>query len=187
MNLTVFPVPVISMIGEKITCGIKTRTLNINFEGVDENVIANGQMEWNSNNQHITLSNKTITSTDIEVTEWGNYNVSFTFTTPDGCKVSDSYTLHFAIFPHQKLNLRMTPTTNAKHTAAKLFTPEMLHQMPVIFGILMVVRQILSTGTFAVYHWEFINQSRLFRWWLKKMVAGAILPALKLGQIPISR
>lgn len=114
MNLTVFAVPLISMIGEKITCGIKTRKLNLNFEGVDENVIANGQMEWNSDDQHIILTNKTNTSTDIEVTEWGNYNVSYTFTTPDGCEVSDSYTLHFADVPSSNIEFADDPNDKCK-------------------------------------------------------------------------
>ncbi|HSO88302.1 MAG TPA: PKD domain-containing protein [Draconibacterium sp.] len=114
MNLTVFPVPLISMVGEDLTCGIKARTLSINFEGADENMISNGQMEWKTEDQNITLTNKTNISTDIIVTEWGSYKVSFTFTTPDGCEVSDSYTLHFADIPSSKIEFADDPNDKCK-------------------------------------------------------------------------
>src|SRR5690606_174816 len=103
MNLTVFPVPVISMVGDNIFCGTKSRVLELQFEGADENMLQNGKMEWFSNNPNLTISNKTNVSTEIQVADWGEYEVSYLFTTPDLCKVSDTFKLRFADTPSSKI------------------------------------------------------------------------------------
>ncbi len=104
MNLTVFPVPAISMVGETIICGLKSRPLNLQFEGADENLIDNGKAEWKTDNlSKLLFSNQTNISTDIKVTDWGSYNVFYTFTTPDGCVVQDTFLLRFAETPTSKI------------------------------------------------------------------------------------
>jgi gliding motility-associated-like protein len=100
MNLTVFPVPKISMIGEKSVCGKKSRSLNLQFDGVGADIIENGKMEWNTNKPGtLTFSNKTNISADIEVADWGVYLVSYKFTTPDNCVVEETLELRFFDIP----------------------------------------------------------------------------------------
>jgi gliding motility-associated-like protein len=103
MNLTVFPVPTISMVGDNISCGSKSRTIDLQFDGADENMLANGKMEWQSNDPDLTFSNKTNTSTEIKVSGWGDYKVSTMFTTPDGCIVNNTFDLRFADTPTSKI------------------------------------------------------------------------------------
>lgn len=95
INLTVFPVPEISMLGEKWTCGTKFRSLTLHFEGADANLLANGKMEWSCPDPKLSFSNKTNVSTDITVTDWGDYEVTYIFTTPDNCEVRDTFELQF--------------------------------------------------------------------------------------------
>ncbi|MCA1760069.1 MAG: PKD domain-containing protein, partial [Bacteroidales bacterium] len=105
MKLTVFPVPEISMIGEKRTCGSLFRSLNLQFEGVGADIAENGKLEWSTNKPGaLTFSNKTNVSTDIDVADWGVYEVSYLFTSPDNCEVRDTFELHF----------RETPTADFK-------------------------------------------------------------------------
>ena len=99
MNLTIFPVPTISFDENSLVCGTKFRILSLNFEGVDDNIIQNGEMEWKSLSENLSFSNKTNQSTEIEVTEFGEYPVIYLFTTPDLCAVSDTLLLRFAPTP----------------------------------------------------------------------------------------
>ena len=103
MNLTVFPVPKISLIGENLVCGVKTRLLELKFEGADDNMMANGTMEWYSTNPNVTLSEKTNKSVKIQVSDWGEYEISYKFTTPDLCVVNDNLNLRFAETPTSKI------------------------------------------------------------------------------------
>ena len=104
MNLTVFQVPIISMTGETILCGLKSRSLVLQFDGVDESLINNGVSEWKTDNSSkLSFSNQTNISSDITVSDWGNYNVFYTFTTPDGCVVNDTFLLGFAETPTSKI------------------------------------------------------------------------------------
>jgi len=96
MNLTVFPVPAISMTDADLVCGTTTRTLTLNFENADENMLANGTMEWKTlQTGKLTFKNQTKTATDIEVTDWGTFDVIYKFTTADGCENSDTLKLQF--------------------------------------------------------------------------------------------
>ncbi|KAF0239570.1 MAG: hypothetical protein FD181_158, partial [Prolixibacteraceae bacterium] len=96
MDMTVFQVPEISMIGEKSVCGKKSRSLNLQFAGVGSDIIENGKMEWNTNKPGtLALSNKTNISVDIVVADWGVYLVSYKFTTPDNCIVEETLELQF--------------------------------------------------------------------------------------------
>ena len=105
MKLTVFPVPKITMTENSLSCGSKSRTLNLKFENADENMLATGQMEWKTLQPgKLTFKNQTKTSTDIEVTDWGIYDVTYKFTTADNCEIPD--TLHLTFFE--------TPTADIK-------------------------------------------------------------------------
>ncbi len=100
MSLTVFPVPTITMENDRLVCGTKSRTLNLQFEGADENMLQNGTMGWTTNQpDKLNFSNQTNQSTDIEVSDYGDYEVYYLFTTPDGCEVKDTLVLRFAQTP----------------------------------------------------------------------------------------
>lgn len=104
MNLKVFPVPTISMTDEKLLCGSKSRVLKLHFEGADANMLANGKMEWKTDKpSKLFFSNMTSVSTDIKVTEWGVYEVSYKFTTPDGCEAPGSVVIQFWDIPTSKI------------------------------------------------------------------------------------
>lgn len=103
MNLTVFPVPIISLKGEQLVCGVKSRLLEVKFEGVDDSVLENGTMEWSSSSPNVTLREKTKTSVNIQVSDWGTYEISYKFTTADLCTTSDTFSLQFANTPTSKI------------------------------------------------------------------------------------
>lgn len=104
MKLTVFPVPKITMTENSLSCGTKSRTVNLNFENADENMLATGQMEWSTLQPgKLTFKNQTKTSTDIEVADWGSYNVIYKFTTADGCEISENLQLTFFETPTAKI------------------------------------------------------------------------------------
>lgn len=114
MFLTVFPVPAVSMLGENLVCGVKSRVLEVKFEGADNNIVANGTMEWYSKNSKITLGNKTKTSVNIQVSDWGTYEVSYLFTTPDFCTVSDTFLLQFEGTPTSNIEFADDPNDKCK-------------------------------------------------------------------------
>jgi gliding motility-associated-like protein len=115
INMTVFPVPAINMVGNKLTCGVKTRKLELEYTGANEAMLANGKIIWKTDKpDKLTFKNSTNTSTDIEVTAWGDYNVSYVFTTPDGCEAKNSHTLRFAEIPTSKIEFTDDPNDKCK-------------------------------------------------------------------------
>jgi PKD repeat protein len=100
MKLTVFTVPVISMNEATRICGSKTRRINLDFTGADSLMIENGKMEWNTaNSGKLSFISKNKTSAEITVTDWGEYEVDYKFTTPDGCEVPGKIKLQFFDIP----------------------------------------------------------------------------------------
>ena len=121
MNMTVFQVPVITMIGQELTCGNKFRKLELQFSNANYNMLSNGKIIWNTDQpDKLKITNKTNTSADITVSEWGVYTVSFTFTTPDGCVVSDKYTLRFAEIPTSKIEFADNPDDKCKEYSREI-------------------------------------------------------------------
>jgi gliding motility-associated-like protein len=115
MNLTVFPVPSVNMIGDKLTCGKKKRKLELEYTGADPAMLANGKIIWKTDKpDKLTFKNSTNTSTDIEVTTWGEYNVSYVFTTPDGCETKNAHTLRFAEIPTSMIQFVEDPNDKCK-------------------------------------------------------------------------
>ncbi len=109
MNLTVFPTPVISMTGPTLICGSKSLKVTLNFEEADENMLSSSTMIWDTNRpDELTFSNKTKVSADIEVKEWGEYQVFYKFTTSEGCEIPDTIQLQFWDTPTSKI----TPVDN---------------------------------------------------------------------------
>ena len=115
MNFIVYPVPKIAMKGDKAICGLKSRKLELQFTGADENMLAKGKTEWKTAQPaKLVLSNKTNVSADIVVADWGDYEVSVIFTTPDGCTVYDTFQLRFAEIPTSEIQFMDNPNDKCK-------------------------------------------------------------------------
>jgi len=115
MELTVFQVPVITMIGEELTCGNMFRKLELQFSNTNENMLTNGKMVWSTDQpDKLKITNKTNTSADITVSAWGFYTVSFTFTTPDNCEVPGSVMLQFWDIPTSEIVFSDNPDDKCK-------------------------------------------------------------------------
>lgn len=100
MNFTVFPVPEIKMKSSPIVCGTKNHVIELQFSGIDESAVNRGKMVWsNGQPSKLTFNNHTNSTAGIQVTEWGEYDVSFKFKTADSCEVSGILNLKFAETP----------------------------------------------------------------------------------------
>jgi PKD repeat protein len=115
MNFTVFPVPVISMNEATRICGNKTRKINLDFTGADSLMIENGNMEWYPDNSgKLSFINKNKTTAEVTVTEWGEYEVGYKFTTPDGCEVPGKIQLQFFDIPTPDIEFADDPNDKCK-------------------------------------------------------------------------
>lgn len=115
MKMTVFPVPAINMVGDKLTCGSKTRKLELEYTGADTEMLANGTIVWKTDKpDKLKFKNSTNTSTDIEVTEFGDYVVSYVFTTHDGCAAKNTHSLRFAEIPESDIEFTDDPNDKCK-------------------------------------------------------------------------
>ena len=115
LHMTIFPRPSVNMTGSKLTCGSKFRKLQLEFTGADATMLANGKMTWNSDKpDKLKFTNKTNTSVDIEVEEWGEYTISYVFVTPDGCEAKNTHTLRFADIPTSKIEFLDNPNDKCK-------------------------------------------------------------------------
>jgi len=115
MKLTVFKMPVISMNEATRICGSKTIKINLDFTGADSLMIENGKMEWNTvNSGKLSFNNKNKTSAEVTVTEWGEYEVTYMFTTPDNCEVPGSVMLQFWDIPTSEIVFSDNPDDKCK-------------------------------------------------------------------------
>lgn len=115
MEMTVFQVPVITMVGEELTCGKKFRKLELQFSNASDQLVAGGKMVWDTDQpDKLKITNSTNTSADITVTHWGVYKVTFMFTTPDGCMVPGSVMLQFWDIPTSKIEFNDDPNDKCK-------------------------------------------------------------------------
>ena len=137
MKFTVYPVPEIDMDGDKTICGTQFRKFELDFTGADENMLANGKTEWKTTQPaKLIFSNKTVTATDINVTDWGDYEVSVIFTTPDGCTVYDTFQLRFAEVPTSEIQFMDNPNDKCK-------------------GYSREIRYVGNATQNASYYWDF--------------------------------
>ncbi len=103
MQLTVFPVPDISIDGDELLCGTKETWLKVEIWGAPESVWNyEGSYAWNSNNSALVFENTTIEQSEVLATDWGEYLVNFELTTIDGCPAADTFLSKFYPTPRSE-------------------------------------------------------------------------------------
>lgn len=96
MNLVIFPVPKINIYSEGLICGEKETQLNVAITDVHENVWNyEGSFRWTTNKPELSFSDSTHTTTKIEVTEWGDYEIYYNLKTINGCFTADTFQITF--------------------------------------------------------------------------------------------
>jgi len=97
MKSKVFPVPEIEITGDQHICGNHSTTLVVNITGAPEDVWNyEGSFRWTTNKpSSLKFHGKTHTGTDIEVSDWGDYEVYYYLTTTDGCQAEDTFHIRF--------------------------------------------------------------------------------------------
>ncbi len=97
MNLIVFPVPDTEISGPKLVCGNKSAQLSVSVTGAPESVWNyNDSFKWKTDNiSALEFSGETHTSVNIEVDEWGDYEIYYHLLTTDGCEKNDTFYIRF--------------------------------------------------------------------------------------------
>ena len=96
MNLVVFPVPEIKIEGETLICGEINSTLSVEIKDAPESVWNyDGSFIWSSDNPELKFTNQSHHSVDIEVSDWGTYNIFYQLTTINNCITSDTFHVRF--------------------------------------------------------------------------------------------
>lgn len=107
MELVIFPVPDVEFSGSNLVCGQKTTRLSADVTGTAEALWNfDGSVEWQTDTPaELTFSNETHTSVDINVAEWGHYNVFYHLKTTDGCERTDTFKIRFHPQPTSDFSL----------------------------------------------------------------------------------
>jgi PKD repeat protein len=97
MQLTVYPVPVVSVAGDTLLCGSQTGTVKVNFSGTDDSIWKGGTSQWDTGQPgKLSLSGQALASADFTVNAWGKYDIRYALTTVNKCLSKD--TLQMGIF-----------------------------------------------------------------------------------------
>jgi gliding motility-associated-like protein len=101
MNLVVFPVPKINIDGETLICGDTISQLNVSITDAPEDIWNyEGSFTWSSNKpSQLNFSEETHTSTEMEVSEWGEYEIYYHLKTFNDCIVEDTFLVRFHQIP----------------------------------------------------------------------------------------
>jgi len=96
MKLVVFPVPNINIEGETLICGDSTSNVSVEIKDAPESVWNyEDSYTWSSDNPDLIFINQSHQSADIEVPDWGTYNIYYQLTTIDNCITSDTFQVRF--------------------------------------------------------------------------------------------
>jgi len=97
MKLEVFPVPDIEIKGPEQVCGKKSIQLSVDISGAPEQVWNyKNSFNWTTNKgPSLIFSGQNHTGTDIEVKEWGDYEIYYHLVTTDDCHETDTFHIRF--------------------------------------------------------------------------------------------
>lgn len=97
MKLVVFPVPELSITGEKLVCGNLTSSLKVTITGTPDSIWRyDNSYLWSADRPDLlTFSEITDTSAVATATAWGKYSVYYRLNTIDGCQKSDTFQIEF--------------------------------------------------------------------------------------------
>ncbi|MCK5730560.1 MAG: hypothetical protein KAH68_05770, partial [Draconibacterium sp.] len=101
MNLVVFPVPKIKIEGNTLLCGTKLSELSVLISDAPEDIWnIDGSFTWSSNKpSQLNFSEETHTSAEMEVSEWGEYEIYYHLKTINDCIVEDTFLVRFHQIP----------------------------------------------------------------------------------------
>ena len=93
MNLEVYPLPKVKIIGDSLICGIYTSKLELEITDAPEEVWNyEGSIKWATDKPDLLSFNiKGTTFVELTVVDWGEYNISLELTTTDGCVVNKNF------------------------------------------------------------------------------------------------
>jgi PKD repeat protein len=97
MKLVVFPVPEVDFLGPTQVCGTKTTSIHCEVHTGAADSIWNfeNSIRWSAGNPSILLTDTTHTSANIEVSEWGEYEIYYHLKTIHNCEQTDTLKIRF--------------------------------------------------------------------------------------------
>lgn len=96
LKLIVYPVPDIEISGPELVCGGKSAELDISITGTQDSIWRiPGNFSWNANTPTDIFTQTTRTTANIEINDWGDYEIYYQLTTIDGCSVADTFRVSF--------------------------------------------------------------------------------------------
>ena len=105
LDLVVYPVPTVKISGDTLVCWPislpASWPLNVTVDNLAEELWKQeNSFKWIcTNSDKLTFSEQTHTSTQLNVTEWGDYHIRYELTTINGCTVSDEFDISFYQVP----------------------------------------------------------------------------------------
>jgi hypothetical protein len=115
MNLTVFPVPDVEIDGASLSCGSKTTALNAEITGTSPDVWQMGSFSWTASPPgKYSFITSSVDAGQLEVTDWGKYEVKYELTTVDGCKTSAVFSTAFHQVPTSDFQYTDDPNDKCK-------------------------------------------------------------------------
>ncbi len=138
IKMVIFPVPDIETDKNVLVCGKKTTTLNLSLTGVQDSIWSfEGNFNWYSDNpSQLILSDERHTSANIEVPDWGDYEVYYQLTTIDNCVTYDTFHVSFYPVPSSSFNFVENPNDECENYSRE-------------------IAYTGNSGTAAQYNWDF--------------------------------
>ena len=106
IKLLVLPVPEVQLSGSNYICGEKFTQIKALISGTAED-ISNFEesYKWTANDPSVIFSESSIDSTNIRVTDWGNFEIYFQLQTVDNCITIDTFRVGFHQRPNSQFNI----------------------------------------------------------------------------------
>jgi len=96
MNLVVFPVPDIKITGENLICGEHFADLSVQITDAPDSVWNyEGSYMWSSNEPDLKFTNTAHQKAEVEVQDWGTYEIYYQLITIDNCITEDTFQVRF--------------------------------------------------------------------------------------------
>ena len=110
-SLTVFPVPNVEIKGDHLICGVDSSRLSVSITGVPDSIWNyTGSFEWSANSQEVILSEENQGSVKINVTSWGDFEISYKLTTVDNCDTVITFPIRFHPQPVNDFEIEDDPS-----------------------------------------------------------------------------
>lgn len=142
MQLTVFPVPQIKISGDELICGSKELSLIATISGTAGDIWKGQPFQWKTNRPDVlSFVNPGIQATDISVSDWGRFDVSYDLETIDGCPVTADFSMGIYQVPTSVFDFTDDPNDKCK-------------------GYNREIRYVGNATSGADFYWDFGGSSR---------------------------